>query len=100
MEKLNRYTSVEAELLNERCQQFSYGRLFQSALREFHGRYVKGKGYRDGVRGFALSAMMTFYRILTYIKLWELREFQDDPVESRYERLRCKLIEDWHGQRL
>jgi len=95
MEKLNRYTSVEAEHLFERGQQFRYGGMFRAALREFHGRYVKGKGYLDGMRGFALSAMMAFYRILTYIKLWEMREFHDDSVESRYDRLRCKIIDEW-----
>lgn len=97
MEKLNRYTGVEAEHLFERGRQFSYGSMFRAALREFHGRYVKGRGYRDGVRGFALSAMMAFYRILTYIKLWEMREFHDDPVEVRYDRLRCKVIDEWKG---
>lgn len=95
MEKLNRYTGVEAEHLYERGQKFSYQGLFTAALREFHGRYVKGKGYRDGVRGFALSAMMTFYRVLTHIKLWELHEFHDDPVESRYGRLRSKVLGEW-----
>jgi len=95
MEKLNRYTSVEAEHLHERGEPFSYAGMFRAALREFHGRYVKGKGYRDGVRGFALSTMMTFYRILTYIKLWERYEFNADPVENRYGRLRSKVIDEW-----
>ena len=98
MEKLNCYTSVEAEHLYEREQQFRYSSMFMAALREFHGRYVKGKGYRDGVRGFALSAMMAFYRVLTFIKLWELHEFREDPVESRYERLRRKVIAEWKGR--
>lgn len=95
IEKLNRYTSVEAGHLYERGQNFRYGRMFLAALREFHGRYVKGKGYRDGVRGFALSTLMAFYRILTYIKLWEMREFHDDSVDNRYDRLRCKVVEEW-----
>ena len=95
MEKLNRYTSVEAEHLHERHIPFSYRALLLGALREFHGRYIKGKGYRDGVRGFALSSMMAFYRVLTHIKLWERYEFRDDPVEARYGRLRNSLLDQW-----
>lgn len=95
IEKLNRYTSVEAEHLYERGQTFACPALFRAALREFHGRYVKAEGYRDGVRGFALCVMMTFYRVLTHIKLWELHEFRDDPVENRYTRLRGELLSQW-----
>jgi hypothetical protein len=100
VEKLNRYTGVEAEHLYEQGRTFSYRDLVLAALREFHGRYVKGKGYRDGVRGFALSAMMAFYRVLTHIKLWELHEFRDDPVSDRYSRLRQRLIDAWQGRRI
>lgn len=99
VEKLNRYTSIEAEHLHERHAVFSYRTLAVAAMREFHGRYIKGKGYRDGVRGFALSAMMAFYRVLTYIKLWERTEFEHDPVEARYGRLREKVLQEWRGYR-
>ena len=95
VEKLNRYTSVEAGHLHEQHMTFSYCTMIVAALREFHGRYVKGKGYKDGVRGFALSVMMTFYRMLTYIKLWERIEFEHDPIEARYDRLREKVLSDW-----
>lgn len=96
IEKLNRYTSVEADHLYEKGEHFSYYALFRSALRAFHGRYVKGKGYKDGVRGFALSMMMAFYNVLTHIKLWEQWEFKDVSVEARYDRLRSCLLDEWH----
>jgi glycosyltransferase involved in cell wall biosynthesis len=99
MEKLNRYTGVEAEHLCEQGAEFSYPAMLRAALHEFYCRYLKGKGYRDGVRGFALSAMMAFYRILTQLKLWEMREFMADPVESRYGRLRSTLLEEWREKR-
>ena len=96
IEKLNRYTSVEADHLYEKGEHFSYYALIGSAMRTFHGRYVKGKGYRDGVRGFALSIMMTFYSVLTHIKLWEMHEYKNDPVVARYDRLRGNLLDEWH----
>jgi glycosyltransferase involved in cell wall biosynthesis len=96
VEKLNRYTSVEAEHLYEKGEHYSYFALLSSALRVFHGRYIKGKGYKDGVRGFALSMMMVFYNVLTHIKLWELHEFKDDSIEARYDRLRDILLDEWN----
>jgi len=96
VEKLNRYTSVEADHLYEKGESFSYYSLLRSAARAFHGRYIKGKGYKDGVRGFALSAMMTFYNVLTHIKLWERQEFKDDSIDARYDRLRSKLLDEWN----
>lgn len=95
VEKLNRYTSVEADHLYEKGESFSYYALLRSSLRAFHGRYIKGKGYRDGVRGFALCVMMAFYTVLTHIKLWELHEFKDDSVEARYGRLKASLLDEW-----
>jgi glycosyltransferase involved in cell wall biosynthesis len=99
VEKLNRYTSVEADHLYERQEPFSSYALLRSALRAFFGRYIKGKGYKDGVRGFSLSMMMAFYNALTYVKLWERYEFKDDSVGARYDRLRCNLLNEWNNRR-
>jgi hypothetical protein len=83
LEKLNRYTSTEAYHLYQKNESFSYRRLTMSALREFFTRYVTGKGYKEGVRGFALSVMMAFYRVLSYIKLWERYQFEKNPFSAR-----------------
>jgi len=95
VEKLNRYTSVEAKRLYEENIPFSYRRLIYAALKEFYGRYFVGKGYKEGARGFSLSVMMAFYRALTHIKLWEIYQFKDDPIPARYEKIRNKLLTDW-----
>jgi glycosyltransferase involved in cell wall biosynthesis len=95
VEKLNRYTSVEAQLLFDSGVSFSYYLLFKTLLREFYGRFFRGKGYRDGVRGFSLCLMMVFYRALSYIKLWEKHQFKDDPVSARYERIKQDILAGW-----
>lgn len=99
VEKLNRYTSVEADHLYEKGKVFSYAALLNASARAFHGRYIKGKGYKDGVRGFALCIMMAFYSALTHIKLWERHEFKDEPVMARYDRLKSKLLDEWNSRR-
>lgn len=97
VEKLNRYTGIEAQNLMDRGEVFSYSRLFIGSLREFYRRYLPGRGYREGVRGFSLALMMAFYRALTWIKLWELHEFRDDPVTDRYRRMRDGILGEWRS---
>src|SRR6266567_757107 len=94
MEKLNRYTSVEAQHLTDRGEMFSYRHLVIDSLREFYRRYLPGRGYREGVRGLALALMMAFYRALTWIKVWELHTFKDDPVTERYKRMRDEILKE------
>ncbi len=95
VEKLNRYTNVEAQHLFENGEKFSSVTLFRAALREFYWRFLRRKGYRDGTRGFFLCLMMAFYRALSYIKLWEKYEYRNDPVTSRYARLRKGILAGW-----
>jgi glycosyltransferase involved in cell wall biosynthesis len=95
IEKLNRYTDVEAEHLFKSGTRFSYCRLLRAATREFYTRFVRRKGYSEGPRGFSLSLMMAFYRALSFIKLWEKREFAKEPVQSIYERERRAILAEW-----
>lgn len=99
VEKLNRYTSIEALNFFERGFHFSYYKLILESLREFYRRYFPGLGYREGVRGFSLSLMMAFYRALTYIKLWETAQFQNEPVSVRYDRIREHLLKEWDANK-
>jgi glycosyltransferase involved in cell wall biosynthesis len=72
IDKLNRYTSIEAQQAHARGETPS---ALVSALKagaEFFRRFVKGEGYRDGWRGFYLSALMAFYRLSAAAKLAEL----------------------------
>jgi glycosyltransferase involved in cell wall biosynthesis len=95
IEKLNKYTSIEAQHLFDRKERFSYRKLLVAAFREFRERYFRAKGYKEGVRGFSLAFMMFVYRALSYIKLWEKYEFREDPVSARYERIRQHVLEQW-----
>ncbi len=95
VEKLNRYTTIEALHMREANVSFTYGRLIVASLREFFGRFLKGRGFKDGPRGFSLCLMMAFYRALSHIKLWEAREFGDNPVTARYDAVRRKVLADW-----
>lgn len=58
--KLNRYTTLEAEKINN--QKSIIGSFFYQLLREFFGRFFILKGYKDGWVGLYLSFAMAFYR--------------------------------------
>jgi glycosyltransferase involved in cell wall biosynthesis len=72
LEKLNRYTSVEARQALERGDAPRTLTALFGAAHEFFRRYLLLRGYRDGWRGLYLSLMMAFYRIATAAKLHEL----------------------------
>lgn len=74
IEKMNRYTGLEAVRLRELNRPFHWLKLFYQPSKEFFSRYVSSKGYKDGLVGFILSALQSIYVQVSYIKLWELYE--------------------------
>ena len=70
LEKLNRYTTIEAEQAPADKNGSPLAGVWQ-ASREFYRRFVALQGYRDGWRGFYLSAFMAFYRLSAAAKLAE-----------------------------
>jgi (heptosyl)LPS beta-1,4-glucosyltransferase len=85
IEKLNRYTSIEAQQAFERGERITPVGALVKAAKEFVGRYIKGRGFQDGWRGFYISLFYTFYRIVTAAKLQELTALgHRERIESRY----------------
>ena len=85
VEKLNRYTDIEAERVHADRRSGSVPRAFVRAAREFVRRYLRHGGYKDGWRGFYLSALMAAYRIVVAAKVRELRVNGDrQAVEAAY----------------
>jgi hypothetical protein len=97
VEKLNRYTTIEASQAFEGGRRPSVRRLLQAGAREFIRRYVRDRGFREGYRGFALAVMMSFYRMLAHIKLWEAWNNSADPVQERYDRIRTRILKEYNA---
>jgi glycosyltransferase involved in cell wall biosynthesis len=93
--KLNIYTNVEAKHLYDEQKKFILKDMCITSLREFYNRYIKTKGYKDGYRGLFLSLMMGYYRIITYIKLWEYWKYEDSSPEINYKNLREKILKKY-----
>jgi (heptosyl)LPS beta-1,4-glucosyltransferase len=84
IEKLNRYTTIEAGSHHSRG---SIQRGFALTLKEFLRRYVKQRGYRDGWRGLYLAAAMAFYRLTAVAKRLEAESGGRPEVEDGYRRV-------------
>lgn len=82
IEKLNRYTSVEAQQALERGKVETGWSTTREVFAELFRRYVKKGGYKDGWRGFYLSLLMALYRVGTAAKLAELKAGMG-PGEAR-----------------
>jgi hypothetical protein len=87
MEKLNRYTSIEAKQAFERGERITPVGALVKAAKELGGRYIKGRGFQDGWRGFYVSLFYTFYQIVAAAKLQELSALGcRRQIEFRYRR--------------
>ena len=98
IEKLNRYTTVEAVQARARGERAAIGNLIYRPVREFVGRYIIRRGYRDGWRGLHVSLLMAIYRIVTNIKLRELeRVGSRTNILSIYRQHAQQIIREYSG---
>ncbi|CAN5725635.1 N/A [soil metagenome] len=101
VEKVNRYTTIEAE------QALSRGELpprsarpfLGSAARWFWGSYVRDNGYRDGTAGLVLAVSRAYYRFLRAAKMWEQPRAAERERQVRAVRERL-VAAHGGGQRL
>ncbi len=96
LERLNRYTNIEAQQAFARGDQMTPAVGVVKAAGEFVNRYVVGSGWRDGWRGFYLSLFMAFYRLVKAAKLRELAEFGDgEMVRARYLEQAERIVQEY-----
>lgn len=94
LDKLNRYTTIEAEQALARGERppTALGAL-KSAAREWAARYLRHGGWRDGWRGFYLSLFMAGYRLAIAAKQTERAEVGTrDDVERGYARVAEEIL--------
>ena len=80
LERMNRYTTVQAAHKLSENYNFSWKDLVEKPSREFLSRYFFGEGYKDGVHGLALSFLQSFSELVLYLKIWQASKFKEgDP---------------------
>jgi glycosyltransferase involved in cell wall biosynthesis len=92
LNKLNRYTTIEAFQGRENGQKVSSYDLIVRPLLEFINRYVRRGGFRDGWAGFYYCFMMLVYRMTQAMKLHELKSVGDaSSIQSKYQHIAEQL---------
>lgn len=72
IEKQNKYTSVQAEVMHQRNKRVSIWNLFLSPLCRFCKYYFIKLGFMDGLAGFVHISIGCFFVFVKYLKLMSL----------------------------
>lgn len=99
LEKLNRYTSIEARALFEADKDIKFKTVINQIFSEFRKRYFKLDGRKEGFRGFSLSFLMSVYRLVTYTKLKLMKEYNTknpaSKIEEEYDKLAREIKSEY-----
>lgn len=71
LERLNRYTEIQADNLVAGGYKFTWTDLIKKPVNEFLSRFFTGQGYKDGLHGLALALLQAFSELVLYLKVWE-----------------------------
>ena len=83
IERLNRYTEIEAKQLLSEGYKFSWTDLIQKPTSEFLSRFFANKGYLDGIHGLALSLLQAASFLVVYLKVWEKDGFKEESLSLK-----------------
>lgn len=76
LERMIRYTKVQAEELKKSGYKFDWKDLIKKPLGEFLGRFFANRGFEDGLHGLALSLLQAFSFVIVYLRVWEMEGFE------------------------
>ncbi len=79
MNTLNRYSSISAGAMFKKGVRAPLFRMCVHPSWRFFRAYFLRRGFMDGVPGFAVAAINSFYVFLKYVKLWEL--YLNDSID-------------------
>jgi len=98
LDRMNRYTDIQAELLIREKHKFLWKDLIEKPTQEFVSRYFAGEGYKDGLHGLAISLLQAFSEIILYMKVWQEEKFMEQSIttdEVTIELGKTKKELDW-----
>lgn len=80
IDRMNRYTSVQAKELKESGYQFSWKDLITKPIGELLGRFFANRGFEDGIHGLSLGILQAFSYFVMYLKVWEMEGFEKKDI--------------------
>jgi (heptosyl)LPS beta-1,4-glucosyltransferase len=101
LEKLVRYTGIEAAQAFEHGEKASSLKMLWKAAKAFVSRYFLYGGYRDGWRGLNMSLYLAGYRIMTYAKLRQLQEVGDvHQVQAACQQMANSIMQEYASSKV
>lgn len=81
LERMIRYTKIQADELVKDGYKFDFRDLIKKPLSEFLGRFFANRGFEDGLYGLALSLLQSFSFLIVYLRVWEKERFRSYEVK-------------------
>ncbi|MCM8780845.1 MAG: glycosyltransferase family 2 protein [Candidatus Omnitrophica bacterium] len=80
LDSLNRQSSWEAEKWVDTSRQMSLFRIIWRSIDRFFRRYIRKRGYKDGLYGFVVAFFDSLYQVISYLKYKELLRTAKDNL--------------------
>ena len=101
IEKLNRYTTIEAKnAFNGIKPRITFKRLVLLLLKEIFNRLIRAKAYKDGQIGFSLTILMMSYHVSSFLKYKLMEKYKTENPRSEivrmYSQIAKEIIEEYN----
>ncbi|KKP48288.1 MAG: Glycosyl transferase family 2 [Candidatus Woesebacteria bacterium GW2011_GWA1_33_30] len=83
VEKMFRYSKVQAAELIKGSYKFSWQDLIRKPLSEFLSRFFAREGYKDGIHGLILSLLQSFSEFFVYLRVWESLKYKEVEIDKK-----------------
>lgn len=80
LERMIRYTKIQALQLKSEGYIFDWRDLIKKPVSEFLTRFFAKSGFKDGLHGLALSLLQSFSFLVLYLRLWEMEKFKEQEI--------------------
>lgn len=92
LERLNRYTTIEAQ--NRDSKSVGPAQVVNAFEAELLSRLFKYDGIKGGMHGVSLSFLQSFYEVVVILKQWEIAGFKDKKQHATTKRALEQMVQD------
>jgi len=98
LERLIRYTQIQAKDLIDSGYKFDWRDMLKKPTGEFLSRFFAGEGYKDGLHGLVLALLQSFFEMVKYLRVWENQKFVDQEINGYYKVFESNVNDYLHWQ--
>ncbi|MBI1863901.1 glycosyltransferase family 2 protein [Candidatus Woesebacteria bacterium] len=80
IDRMNRYTTIQAKIAFGKKENFNWQNLIKKPLSEFLNRYYSLQGYKGGLHSLSLCLLQAASELVKELKLWQLYKFNDQKI--------------------